>query len=131
MSSRVGVSELLIDLMLLIIILSISSGIFIYLHKTVISPQISKDNSELSDLDCDNLLAYMLTLRNNNNITYLIIINIGKNSVEYEVIAGDEGNYTANLSSGDYGIYLFKNVSTSNVVIICNDNEVINPINVG
>ncbi len=130
MHSREGISELLIDLILLIIVLGISSGIVMYLHKNVITPSISRVNSdELSSLDCENLLAYKLSSRSGD--AYLVVVNKGKDEVRYKIITDDEDMYEDSLYGGDYRVYLLENVSTSNVVIICNGGDVVNVVNVG
>jgi len=130
MRSRRGISELLIDLVLLMIVLGISSGIVMYLHKNVITPSISRVNSdELSSLDCENLLAYKLSLRSGD--AYLVVVNKGKDEIRYKIIINDEGRYEDSLYGGDYRVYLLKNIQTSNVVIICNGVDVVNVVNVG
>ena len=130
MRSRRGISELLIDLVLLMIVLGISSGIVMYLHKNVITPSISRVNSdESSSLDCENLLAYKLSLRSGN--VYLVVVNKGKDEIKYRIITDNEKRYEDSLHGDDYRVYLLENVSTSNVIIICDGGEVVNVIDVG
>lgn len=114
-----GVSDLFIDLILLMIILGISSGVVTYLFKNVISPHINVgDNTELINI-CDYLKSYVLIL--DDGISYLIIANTGISTVDYRVIINDEVKYVDSLGSNSYRVYILRNVTHQDIVLLCNN----------